>query len=277
MTSIGILVGEDADLPKNLIKDLPVEVFPFVTDWEGYKAMRGKKINPKTSQPSAEILKIFYLKNLKKYKSILVFTISSSLSGAYNSAIQAKKLLPKDFQKRIHILDSQTSTGAEGLIVLKILEILKDHPKESIDAIIKKANSFIASVHLLGVFDDPCYLQKGGRINFVQGLVIKNMLKAGFRPILTVQNGKIVTKKIQREKDKANALFAQFREEIDSIHGGNVIVAITHGDCAKDAKKLKKLVENYSKSVKIEFVNIISPVVGSHLGPDSLIISWIVG
>ena len=35
MRKIGILVGEDADLPKNLIKSQPIEIFPFVVEWEG--------------------------------------------------------------------------------------------------------------------------------------------------------------------------------------------------------------------------------------------------
>ena len=118
------------------------------------------------------------------------------------------------------------------------------------------------------------------------------MLKAGFRPILKIKDGRIKTEKIHRERNKAKALFSEFRKEIAVILSetknplrsfakpdlaqNDIRVAITHADCESDANALKKLVQNYNKNIKIEFVNTISPVVGAHLGPDSLIISWIV-
>ena len=296
MKNIGILVGQDADLPKSKIKNLPVSIFPFVVNWEGYDLMRKAQknntedIRPKTSQPSAQTLYTLFNKNLKIYEDILVITISSALSGTYNAAKQAKKLFKQDFQKRIHIIDSQTSTGSEGLLVLKAAELV--HSKQTINKIVEKLKQGIKNTRLLGVFDDPRWLKLGGRINNVQALVVKNMLRAGFRPILTIRNGKITTQKVRREKDKANALFLQFKNEMHNVilirqlaeknpmrsfgfqPQDDIRVAITHGDCEKDADVLKKLVQNYNKNITIEFINTISPVVGVHLGPDSLIISW---
>ena len=263
MGSIGIIVGEDADLPKDLIKNLPVAIFPFVV------------IEGKTSQPSPKILEELFIKNLKIYKDLLIITISSFLSGTYNSATQAKNLINIDDRKRINIIDSKISTGGEGLIVLKIIEELKKNSKLSVDALLKRADKFILSTHLLGVFDDPYFLQRGGRINNVQALVIKNMLRAGFRPILTVKDGKIKTKKIQRERNKAKALFAEFYDSTLEVEPQKISVAITHFDCEEEAYILKNLVQKYNKNIKIEYVSTISPVVGTHLGPGSLILSFI--
>jgi len=265
MKKLGILVGEDADLPKDKIKNLPISVFPFIVNWKEHK----------TSQPSVKTLKELFTKNLKKYKELLVITISSLLSGTYNSAVQTKNLLDKDNKKRIQVIDSKISTAGEGLIVLRIAELIK--LRKSKNEVLSEINKCIPNTYLLGAFDDPYYLESGGRINRVQSLVIKNMLKAGFRPILTIKDGKIVTKKIRRERNKANALFRQFKEEISSLcNNGNISVAITHADCEKDANELKKLVQSFSKNIKIEFVNTISPVVGMHLGQNSLIISWVI-
>ncbi|MEK7534431.1 MAG: DegV family protein [Patescibacteria group bacterium] len=274
---LGILVGEDADLPKSVMQDLPVRIFPFIVDWKGYGAMRSleDKEFPKTSQPSIKTFEKFFAQNLKEFKELLVITISSSLSGTYNSAMQAKKLLEKNEQKRVHIIDSKTSTGAEALIVLKVAQLIKLN--ERVSEILLKLNRYIGRTYLLGVFDDPKWLKKGGRINSLQAIVIRNMLKTGFRPILTIKDGKIVTKKIQMNaRDKTTALFSQFKEEVhDKINSNkHISVAITHADCERDAIKLKNLVANYNKNITIKFVNEISPVVGAHLGPDSLIISW---
>ena len=266
MKNIGVLVGEDADLPKNKIQNLPISIFPFVV-------YRSKGL-PKTSQPSVKTFEELFIKNLRIYQELLVITISSSLSGTYNSALQARKLFNERDQKRVHIVDSKISTGGEALIVLRIAEMVKSG--ESIKEILSKINQCISKTYLLGVFDNPKWLKRGGRINAVQSLVIENMLRAGFRPILTVKDGKIVAKKIQRERNKTKALFEQFKKEILHFVQDDIRVAITHADCEKDASDLKKLVHEFDKSIKIEFVNIISPVIGAHLGPGSLIISWMV-
>lgn len=282
MKNIGILVGEDADLPQNVIQYLPIITFPFIVNWQGYGAMRIKNIKyaPTTSQPSVKTLVELFNKNLKIYEELLVITISSYLSGGtYNAALQAKKLLTKHDQDRIHIIDSQTSSGAEGLLVLKVAKQIA--MGDSTTKIIKDLNKNIYNTHLLGVFDNPTWLQKGGRINAIQAMLVKNMLKTGFRPILTIRDGKIVTKKIQKlARNKANALFVEFKEEYSGaskVSSHKVTVAITHADCETDANKLKNLIANYNKNITIKFINIISPVVGAHLGPDSLIISWMVG
>jgi fatty acid-binding protein DegV len=47
----------------------------------------------KTSQPSINDFAKAFNEKLKEYKEIISLTISSKLSGTYNSAIQAKKFL----------------------------------------------------------------------------------------------------------------------------------------------------------------------------------------
>ncbi len=286
MKSIGLLVGEDADLPKNIIKKSPIDIFTFIVNWPSftssfsfYTQMRKPNIKaPTTSQPSAKTFKNLFTDNLKKYKDIIVITISASFSGTYNSANQAKKLLSNKDQKRVHIIDSESSSGAEALFTLKALQLISK--KLGVDVVLKKLEEIKTTIHLIGVFDDPTWLQKGGRINTVQTMLVKNMLKVRFRPILTIRDGQIITKKIlANSKDKASALFNQFKEEITTTKAlsKKITVVITHSDCKKDATKLKNMINDYNETIKIGFVNIISPVIGTHLGYDALLLSWMVG
>jgi len=232
---------------------------------------------PTTSQPSAKTFKELFTDNLKKYQDIIVITISESFSGTYNSANQAKKILSEKDQKRIHIIDSESSSGSEALLTLKALQLISKELE--VDIILRRLKKIIPTLHLIGVFDDPKWLQKGGRINAVQAMLVKNMLKVGFRPILTIRDGQIVTKKIQvNAKDKTGALFSQFKEEV-AIYNGlskQITVVITHSDCKKEAILLKKMIENYSQAITIKFINTISPVIGAHLGYDALLLSWMV-
>ena len=57
--------------------------------------------------------------------------------------------------------------------------------------------------------------------------------------------------------------------------GGEVHIVISHADCPGDANKLAGMLVNFSKSIKIEYIHEISPVVGCHLGPDTLLLSWL--
>lgn len=279
MKKIGILVGEDADLPINLVKNSDIITFPFVLDWENYKSpadfyksMRElKNKTPKTSQPSAKTFERLIKKALAKYQDILVITVSSKFSGTYNSARQAKKTFSPSDQKRIRIFDSETSSGAEALITLHAHKLINSVSK--INLIIKELEKFKLKTRLIGAFEDPRWLESGGRISKIQALIVKNMLKAGFRPVLTIKDGQIVTKKIQANaKNKVNALFGQFKNDNGSTEPAEAV--ITHADCEEDAIKLKEMIENYKPNVTIRFMNFISPVVGSHLGPGTLLLSW---
>ncbi|HVZ11622.1 MAG TPA: DegV family protein [Patescibacteria group bacterium] len=284
MKNIGILVGEDCDLPEKIIKDSGINIFPFVLEWEElkkqseiYKTMRGPhKTSPKTSQPSPATFKELFEKCLEKYQDLIVLTVSSKFSGTYNSSVQARKMLDKKLQDRVHIVDSEVSSGAEALLVFEAISMIDTD--EKVEKIVEKLRRLSLRVNLLGAFEDPQWLVAGGRLNPIKALLVKNLLKGGFRPILTIKDGQIVVKKIQgNAHDSAEALFNQFKNDFDNRSpDSEVNVVITHADFEDQANLLSKKLANFSHSVKIKFIHEISPVIGSHLGPGALLLSWIV-
>lgn len=126
MKKIGLIAGEDCDFPKDAATRLKVSIYPypiafrkFKDNRDFYRLMKSDPGGeaPKTSQPSQGTFIQYYKKMLSEYDEILVFCLSSKFSGSYNSAVQAKKNMPAD-QKRIYIIDSKCSTGAEALLVM---------------------------------------------------------------------------------------------------------------------------------------------------------------
>ncbi len=135
---IGLIADEMGDLPEDMVLANNVSIVKFKIDYGELDAFPGnvyQKIREgekrglpsllKTSQPSInDFLKIFKEK-LQNFEKVICVTFSSKISGAYNSAVQAIKFLPSSDQKNIYILDSFQGSGAEGLIILKIAEMIK--------------------------------------------------------------------------------------------------------------------------------------------------------
>jgi DegV family protein with EDD domain len=282
---IAVVTGSDSDLPPDLITKHSLLLFPFGIVWNPlddvsdlYSLMRNaKELNitdaPKTSQPSVQACIDVFTKALDTADEIIVVTVSSALSGTFNVAQKACNYMGHEKRKRIHVFDSESSSCAEGLLILQLVQYVNENKK--LKDILTLLEEDRKNIHVLGTFDDPTWLARSGRLNPVQLLIVKNMLKAGFRPLLTLKDKKIVNYKIQKNAyNKADAIAKQFFEEIASLTYTTIHVAITHGDCLTDAKDLQTQIEKLAR-VKIEFVSPLSSVVGAHLGPDSLLLSWI--
>jgi len=291
MNSIGLIVGETASLPKEIIKKFKIVFVPFVVDWpEGenlqgenlFQKMReavnrGIKKFPKTSQPSIGNYKKAFEEALSKFEKAILITISSKLSGAYNAACLAKKMFSQKIQERIEIIDSQTGSVGEGLLVLKTAKWIESG-KKNFTEIVQSVKNLIPEIHLFGMLGDPMWLEAGGRLSHPLAVLLRQMQKIGMRPLVGTRDGivKAVALKM-KAKDVPTALFNQLIGEIkDKIEAGKkIMVAISHADNLKGAKKLKKIIENKLNMVNIVFLNLIDPIVGVHGGPDTLLLSWI--
>jgi len=151
-------------------------------------AKRGIKNLPKTSQASPkEFLETF--KKQLGFDKILCITTSSGLSGGYNSAIQAREMLPEKEKKRVYILDSLLASAGQALVVLRAIELIQE--QREIDNIILKLKKVIPNIHLYGFFADPKWIEWGGRISHSQADWLRKFQKLGIRTLMGMKNGKI--------------------------------------------------------------------------------------
>ena len=286
MKKATIIIGESASLTKDICQKYNIIVAPFKIDWpemdslEGdniFEKMRdaekkGIKTTPKTSQPSIGIFKKAFDDGLKESESIVCITISSGISGTYNSAIQARKMMNEEDQNKIFILDSFNADASEGLLAIKAGELAESGKdgKEILDIITKLS----PRVFLFGMLESPKWLEAGGRINHTLSVILSQMQKLGMRPILSVKDGVIKPANLKMQaKDTANALFKQVESVIKKPleDGLTCRVAISHADAEEEGEKLKKLFEDNYPQVKVAFIGQTSPVIGSHVGPGTLI------
>ena len=86
------------------------------------KTMRQSKKGTRSACPSPED----FLKSFQDFGDIFVITISSALSGAYNSAVLAKEFcLNKNSNRRIHVFDSKSAGPGETQVYFKLKELIK--------------------------------------------------------------------------------------------------------------------------------------------------------
>lgn len=282
---IGILVDEGADLPKELIEKHSISVVPFKIDWQEMKDIegniyqkmrktekRGIKSFVKTSQPSIQDFLSLFKERLKEFEELLCLTISSKLSGTFNSAIQAKNFLPQEMQEKVFVIDSLNASAGEGLLVLRTIDLIKKEKK--LERIVEAFKEDILKIHLIGIFEDPKWLEAGGRIPHLLAVWIKKMQKLGIRPLLGVKNGEIKAVGFVRGvKEISSCLFKEFEARILKEREGKIRLAITHADNLKEAKKLEGMIKKL-KNVEIAFISLIGNVLGGHVGPGAVVLAW---
>lgn len=286
MNKPGLVIGESSALPEELTQRYGIaEIIPFIVDWPDqedvsknniYEKMRnaqkqGVKTTPKTSQPAVGLYKKAYDNLLAQDKEIICLTISSKLSGAFNSALQAKKLFDEETQKKIFVLDTLNVDVGEALLVIKAKELIEKG--ESAENIFHSLESLPSKVHLFGMLESPKWLEAGGRISSAVARIMEKMQELGMRPILKVKDGEVKPANFKMQaKDTATALLKEVKNLVKK-NPGQYRAAISHADNLEEAKRLEKMVQENLPEVKIEFINVSSFVIGAHVGPGTILIA----
>ncbi len=289
MEKIGLVIDEGADLSQEIIEKHEITVVPVKLDWPELKEMpgentfqkmrelekQGSKSFGKTSQPSPKDFLDRFQAKLEKFDKVLSISITSKLSGTYNSSIQAKNFLKPEDQGRVYLLDSLNASAGQSLVALRAIELIEKG--QPIEEIMKDLEKLIPQVRLFVMLEDPKWQEASGRISHLVANLMRRMAKLGIRPLLTFKKGVLVPSGIKTgAKDIPTALFGQFKKESRklSAEGKRIRAVITHGDDLAGAQRLKEMVEKEFKNTEVAFLNVIDNVVGSLTGPNSMAFAW---
>jgi DegV family protein with EDD domain len=289
MDSIGIVTEETADLPLEIIEEHQIATIPALLNWPEIEALpgentfqkmrelerRGSKSFGKTSQPSPKDFLAKYQYQLERFDKVLCITLTSKLSGSYNSAVLAKTLLAPEEQGKVFIVDSLNASCGQALVVLKAIDLIRS--RKDIEDIMKELEEFIPHVHLFVMFQDPKWLEASGRISHVVANVMRGMARLGIRPLLTFEKGAFVPAGLKtKAKDTVVVLFRQLEKDTERSRKADkrIRVAITHGDDPEEAQRLREMAEGELENIEVAFINIINNVVGAPTGPNTLVFAW---
>jgi len=281
---LGLVVGETADLPKVFILKNSIEVVEFDVNFPQDSSHRNPRKNfyarmrqceiPKTSQPTVGAYRRAFRAALDKSDQIFVVVMSGKLSGALQSAQQAKRKMPEEQQENIYIIDSRLASAAEGLVCWKAQQMIDAGKNPS--QIIESLDRWKDRIGSLGLLESAKWLEIGGRISHADAVKAEIAKKIGVRAAITLKHGKVegVGKKGIRFSPRGPiaSLLGEIKRAKQEI-GPNIEIAVTHADVPK--KRLQKLIIGMADmDIEPLFVSEITPVIGTYGGPGTILIAW---
>ena len=240
-----IVVDSCTDLPKQLKEDKSFEIIPLTlmvddkvfvdndkfNQGEFLRTMKASPNSPKSACPSPDD----YMKEFNNDGDTYVVTLSSELSGSYNSAELAKRLyLEENPKKNIEVFDSRSASVGQALISMKIKQYISEGHK--FDDIVKKVNAFRSGMKTKFVLESLDNLRKNGRLSHLQAIVA-NVLN--IKPVMGATPEGTITK-FEQARGITKALISMAKIiERDVIKPQERILAIAHCNCVERANFVK--------------------------------------
>ncbi len=174
-------------------------------------------------------------------------TITSNLSGSYNSAMDALHLFQETYpEKKIHIFDSLSTGGEQDLIIEKMKELIL--AGKSFEEIVEEVNEYKKSTHLLFSLESLKNLANNGRVSPVVAAM------AGILGIRLVGKASDVgtlepMHKCRGEKKALDTIYSCMKE--NGYSGGKVVIGHSLNPNAAEALKVIILAEHPSAEIVI--------------------------
>lgn len=246
--------------PDDFGKSIPLDEF--------YRRIAdGAKVS--TSQVTTGEYTDYFRKFLEQGKDILHVSLSSGISGSYNSACAAAKELSELFpERKIYVVDSLGASSGYGLLMDKLAD-LRDSGL-NIDELRNWAQANRLKLHHWFFSTDlTCYVN-GGRISKASGFV-GTVLK--ICPLLNMDYlGRLIPRvKIRTKRRVINEIVNRMEECADGGLDYSGKCYICNSACYEDARAVADLVEERFKKLngKVE-INNIGTTIGSHTGPGTV-------
>ncbi len=271
-----ILTDSASDITLEEAKLLKIDIVPLTTTFgdevlpqeshedfdKFFKRLMESDTLPVTSQPSPAA----YLEYYNKYDDdILVITLSTGLSGTYNSANLAKDTSGKD---NIWIVDSKTAILGQRILVEHAVK-LRDEGK-SVQEIAEKLESIKDRVLTFGALDTLKYLKMGGRIPATLATVGEFLR---IKPTIVLQDGELKELGLSRGRKKA---VETLQHQIDK-YGIDTDYPIYFG-YTLDRENGAEFMEETEMKYNINDAKMVpvGGIIGTHVGPNCLAFAFVI-
>ncbi|WP_337405730.1 DegV family protein [Suilimivivens sp.] len=275
---VNIIVDSTADITEDVKERLTVvpltlrfgdeEYIEGVTiqKKEFYQKLIESDVLPKTSQAVPADFSDIFEKIAAAGESAVVITLSSKLSGTWQSAMIAAR----EHEESIYVVDSRNVAIGTAILAKLALRLVDEGmgAREIAERLEKEREK----ICLIAMLDTLEYLKKGGRISaaaaFAGGVL-------SIKPVVCIRDGEIVILGKARGSKQGNNLLVS---EIRKTGGIDFTKPILLGYTGLDDTLLQKYIED-SKALWEEGISslettMIGSVIGTHAGPGAVAVAF---
>lgn len=278
--SVRIVIDSASDITKQRADEMHLDFMPLKTIFGDEEYLDGITIThegfyekliecgmiPSTSQVTPYEFEKMFREIHEAGDTAVVITLSSLLSGTYQSAVLAMQ----PYRDSIFLVDSMNlSLGIQNLILYAVR--LRDQGLSAAE-IAQELDRVKNKIVVLAVFDTLEYLKQGGRIS-------RSAAWAGtmlsIKPVISVVNGEVVILGKARGSKNGNNMLIQNIEQ-----GGGVDFSMPYclGYSGLDDTLLQKYIQDSSALWKGKTdhlpISTIGSVIGTHAGPGAIGVSF---
>ncbi len=276
---LGIVADSTCDMDPEYLKKFNIATVPLriifgdeiknqnvdITNKEYYTRLREGEF-PTTGAPPPKAFKEAIDKALEQYEEILFFSIGNKLSATFSVASMVKKQF---FDDRVTLIDTNTLSVAMSLIILPAARMIaKGATKEEV---LKFVNKTVPHTQVFGGSPSLKYLHKGGRLStgkYLMGVALN------FQPLVTVTDGLIASPGRVRKEQELLRHMKKVARKISEHHLSELVI-VGHCDNKAKAEVWANYLKKQPKAPKEVLVWEIGPVIGTHLGPDTIGFVWV--
>jgi DegV family protein with EDD domain len=280
MSQIAIVTDSTAYIPQDLVEKYNISVAPQILIWaeetfkdgvdiqpdEFYERLKTAKMMPTSSQVTVSSFNKIFTKLTEEGYDILAVLLSDQLSGTIDSATQARESFPN---ANIEIVDSESVAMALGFQVLAAARLASQGGDlKQCKAMAERAKEHTGVIFAVDTLE---FLHRGGRIGGGSRYLGAAL---NIKPILEVTGGRVESVERVRTRKKSLQRILEMVEE--RVSGKEVVrLATLHANVPDEAKEL--LEQSIRRINPVESIfSTISPVVGTHAGPGTIGLAYMV-
>ena len=274
--AVRIITDSTVDIPEkysSLFSVIPLTVSFGETDYidgvtlnkqDFYRMLTSSPVLPKTSQATPDAFARVFRELKEKGEEAVVITVSSRLSGTYQSACIAAGDFPN-----VRVVDSLNVSIGSGVLAEYALRCASEGMgiDELAQHLLKKRDD----IGLVAMVDTLEYLKRGGRISgaaaFAGGVL-------GIKPVVTARDGELTVLGKARGSKKANNLLAeQIRRD-----GVDFSMPLLLGYTGLSDDMLRQYIRDSESLWKGRVTGLdcvrLSSVIGTHAGPGAVAVAY---
>ncbi len=220
----------------------------------------GKEAHPTTSQVTPAVFEEAYEKATKDGDTAVVITLSSRLSGTYQSACIAAE----EFEGKVFVVDSLNASVGERILLLYGVQLAREGLEAA--AIADKLNEVKGKIRFYARVDTLEYLKKGGRISATTAMV-GTMLN--IKPLIAVVDGAVQTTGKARGIKQADKMLRDMVGKTNGIDFSKPFCAVYSGTEDDGLKLFLEESKELFHDSKVP-VEPLGCVIGAHVGPGAI-------